>query len=150
MLLKSDEIVYIESTCHRPRRLRRKEIKRLLGTFPLWDYPGARGMQAIYRTASCWDWVPTQVNGQGKRARRMGKWEMNKCYEFLLSYLFGFLFVHCTHWKYACCEIVALYCVEVLRIPKQLPLWTDLYAHWFALICMWCWVSVEMERVRVQ
>jgi len=65
----------------------------------------------------------------GKRARRMGKWEMNKCCEFLLSYLFGFLFVHRTHWKYACCEIVALYCVEVLRIPKQLPLWTDLYAH---------------------
>ena len=33
---------------------------------------------------------------------------VNMCYECLLTYLFRFLFVHCTHWKFACCEIVAL------------------------------------------
>ena len=55
--------------------------------------------------------MPTQVNGQGE-------WESgrtNKCYKCLLSYLF----VHCTHWKFACCETVALYFVEVLRIRKS-------------------------------
>jgi len=42
----------------------------------------------------------------------MVKWEIDKCY------LFVFPFVHCTHWRFACCEMVALYCVEVLRICK--------------------------------
>ena len=46
----------------------------------------------------------------------MIKWEIDKCYKCLLNYLFVFLFVHCTHWKFACCEIVVWYCVEVLRI----------------------------------
>ena len=83
----------------------------------------------------------------------MVKWEMNRCYECLLSYLFLFLFVHCTHWRFACCEIVARYCAEVLRICECLviekvefcvknaklgvPTWnscmfvfiSDLYAH---------------------
>ena len=48
----------------------------------------------------------------------MIKWEIDKCYKCLLSYLFVFLFVHCTHWKFACCENVVLYCVDVLRICK--------------------------------
>jgi len=72
---------------------------------------------------------PTQVNGQGKRARTMVKWEMDKCYKCLLSYLFGFLVVHCTHWRFACCEIVAGYCVEVLRIRKELPYESYLCMH---------------------
>ena len=91
------------------------------------------GVQAIYWTASCWDWVLTQVNGQGKRARRMVKWEIDKCYECLLSYLFRFLFVHCTHWKFACCETVALYCVKVLRICKSYSF--SLRSYLFGRIC---------------
>ena len=60
------------------------------------------------------------------------RWEM-LLDEYLLSYLFGFWFVHCTHWKFACCEIVALYCVEVLRIRKSYSF--ALRSYLFGRIC---------------
>ena len=80
----------------------------------------------------------TQVNGKGEWASG----RTNKCYECLLSYLFGFLFVHCTHWKFACCETVALYCVEVLRIRKSYSF--PLRSYLFGRICE-CFVIGKVE-----
>ena len=51
--------------------------------------------------------------------RTMVKWKIDKYYKLPVCKSYkSYLFVHWTHWKFVCSEVVILYCVEVLRICK--------------------------------